>query len=197
MILRDIDVIIIGGSAGSYNVVRKILSSLPADFPLPIVLCLHRLRDVRNGFAESLNINSVLPVREVLDKDLLKPGTVFLSPANYHLFIEPGRTLALSTDEDINYSRPSIDLTFDTAGKTLGNSMAGILLSGTNKDGSRGLFSAYKNGAYTVIQDPQNAQFAQMPAEVLKYFRPHKILKDSEMPEFINSLKNNNYAQIS
>lgn len=190
----DIKVIVIGGSAGSYNVVRKILASIPSDFPLPVILCLHRLRDVRNGFAESLNIDSNLPVREAQDKDALKPGCVYLSPANYHLYVEPDKSLALSTQEDINYSRPSIDLTFETAGFSFGSGMAGILLSGTNKDGSKGLFSAFRKGAFTVIQDPQNAQFGIMPGEALTYFRPAMILKDSEIPEFIISLKNNSYA---
>lgn len=190
----DIEVIVIGGSAGSYSVVRKILSSLPHDFPLPLIMCLHRLRDIRNGFAESLNIDSTLPVREVQDKDALRPGCVYLSPANYHLLIEPDRSLALSTQEDINYSRPSIDLTFETAGLSLGVHMAGILLSGTNKDGAKGLCCASRNGAFTVVQDPENAQFGIMPGEAIAYFKPSMILKDSEITEFIISLKNNYYA---
>lgn len=191
---RDIEVIVIGGSAGSYNVIRKILSSIPVDFPLPLVMCLHRLRDIRNGFAESLNIDSNIPVREVEDKDALLPGYAYLSPSNYHLFVEPDRSLALSTQEDINYSRPSIDLTFETAGFSLGSRMAGILLSGTNKDGAKGLFNASRNGAFTIVQDPQNAQFGIMPGEALTYFKPSMILKDTEIPEFIISLKNNDYA---
>ncbi|HEX2976169.1 MAG TPA: chemotaxis protein CheB [Bacteroidales bacterium] len=191
---RDIKVIIIGGSAGSYNVVRSILSSIPADFHLPVVMCLHRLRDVRSGFAESLNISSNLPVREAQDKDELQPGVVYLSPANYHLYIERDMSIALSTHEEIHYSRPSIDLTFETAGFSLGGAMAGILLSGTNRDGSKGLYSAYRRGAFTVVQDPGNAQFGIMPAEALTYFKPHLILTDTEISEFVNSLKDNVYA---
>lgn len=191
---REIKVIVIGGSAGSYNVVRSILSSIPADFSLPLVMCLHRLRDVRSGFAESLNISSNLPVREAQDKDLLQPGQVYLSPANYHLYIEPDKSIALSTQEEIHYSRPSIDLTFETSGFSLGSAMAGILLSGTNRDGAKGLFSAFRKGAYTVVQDPANAQFGIMPAEALTYFKPHRILTDNEISEFINSLNGNVYA---
>jgi two-component system, chemotaxis family, protein-glutamate methylesterase/glutaminase len=191
---ENIKIVIIGGSAGSYNVVKKILSSVPANFPLPIVLCLHRLKDVRNGFVESLNIDSSIPVKEPLDKDPVKAGFAYLSPANYHMLIEPGQSFALSTESDINYSRPSIDITMETAGFAFRGKMAGIVLSGTNTDGARGLFSAYKNGAFTVIQQPGNAQFATMPGEVLKYFTPHKIFTDEEIVSFINSLKGNKYV---
>lgn len=192
--INDIKIVIIGGSAGSYNVVRKILSSLPQNFQLPIILCLHRLKDIRNGFAESLNIDSKIKVREPFDKDRVESGYVYLSPANYHLLIEPGQYFALSTESDINYSRPSIDLTFETAGYSFRQKMAGIVLSGTNSDGAKGLFSAFKNGAYTIIQDPENAQFSTMPNEVLKYFSPHKILTDDGIIEFINSLNRNSYV---
>lgn len=192
--IRDIGVIVIGGSAGSYNIIRRILSSVPADFPIPVVLCLHRLKEFRSGFAESLNITSKLPVKEAHDKDILRPGTVYLSPANYHLMIEPDRTIALSTEDDVNYSRPSIDITFESAGYSLKSRMAGILLSGTNTDGARGLFSAFRHGAITVIQNPENAQFAIMPNEVLSYFNPHFILSDSEITQLIISLNTNYHA---
>lgn len=192
--VKGIKIIVIGGSAGSYNVIKKILLSLPADFPLPIVLCLHRLKDVRNGFVESLNLGSKVTVREPEDKDPVKPGFVYLSPANYHLLIEPGHNFALSTEDNINYSRPSIDITFETAGYAFRDKMAGIILSGANGDGAKGFYSAYKNGAYTIIQDPENASFKIMPGEVLKFFKPHKVLTDNEIVEFINSLSHNCYV---
>jgi two-component system, chemotaxis family, protein-glutamate methylesterase/glutaminase len=190
----SIKIIVIGGSAGSFNVVRKILSSVPSDYPLPIILCLHRLKDVRNGFCESLNLVSTIPVIEPLDKDPVKKGFVYLSPSNYHMLIEPGNNIALSTEPVVNYSRPSIDLTLETAGYSYRSKMAGIILSGTNSDGAKGLFSAFKNGAYTIIQDPENAQFSAMPKEVLKYFKPHRVLTDDGIINFINSLNRNSYV---
>jgi two-component system, chemotaxis family, protein-glutamate methylesterase/glutaminase len=192
--LRDIKIVIIGGSAGSFNVVKKLLSSLSPDYPIPIILCLHRLKDVRNGFVESLNIDSKIPVVEPNDKDKVKAGFVYLSPANYHLLIEPGLNFALSTESDINYSRPSIDLTFESAGYSFREKMVGIILSGANTDGAMGLSSAYKNGAFTIIQDPETACFNTMPKEVLKHIAPHKILTDTEIVEFVNSLNNNIYV---
>jgi two-component system chemotaxis response regulator CheB len=186
---EDFKIVIIGGSAGSYNVVKKILSSIREDFPLPIILCLHRLKDIRSGFVESLNIGSKIPVKEPHDKDPIKPGFAYLGPANYHLLIEPGHSFALSTECDINYSRPSLDVTFETAGYSFREKMAGIILSGANSDGAKGIYSAFKNGAYTIIQDPENAQFSTMPNEVLKYYTPHKILSDEGIVNFINSIK--------
>lgn len=192
--IKDIKIIVIGGSAGSFNTVRKVLSSIGKDFPLPIILCLHRLKDIRSGFVESLNISSNLMVVEPLDKDPIKPGFAYLSPSNYHLLIENAQNFALSTEPDINYSRPSLDITFETAGNSFRDKMAGIILSGANTDGSKGLFSAFKNGAYTIIQKPENAQFNIMPGEAIKYFTPHKILTDDEIVVFINSLTCNNYV---
>jgi len=188
---ENIRIVVIGGSAGSYNVVGKILSSIPSGFPLPIIFCLHRLKDVRNGFVESLNLRSAMLVKEPDDKDSIRPGYAYLSPSNYHLLIEPGHTFALSIDENVNYSRPSIDLTFETAGYSYRDKMAGILLSGANSDGAKGLYSAFRNGAYTIIQDPENAHFKTMPGEVLKHFSPHKKFTDNEIVKFINSLKDN------
>lgn len=192
--IKDIKIVVIGGSAGSFSTVRKVLCSIGKDFPLPVVLCLHRLKDVRSGFVESLNINSNLPVVEPLDKDPIKAGFAYLSPANYHLLIENAQYFALSTESDINYSRPSLDITFETAGNSFQDKMAGIILSGANTDGSKGLFSAFRNGAYTIVQKPENAQFSAMPGEALKYFTPHKILTDDEIVVFINSLTCNNYV---
>lgn len=188
---ENIRIIVIGGSAGSYSVVGKILSSLPSDFHLPVVLCLHRLKEIRNGFVESLNINSRMTVKEPLDKEPVKPGFVYLSPSNYHLMIEPAHTFALSTEDDVNYSRPSIDITFETSSYSYRKQMAGILLSGANADGARGLYKAYLNGAYTVVQDPSNAGFKTMPAEAFKYFTPHLKATDDEIVSFMLSLKKN------
>ena len=103
--------VVIGGSAGSFQGVVKILGQLPKGFPLPIIMCLHRLKHVRNGFVEALSIKSVVQVTEPNDKETIKKGNVYLAPANYHMSVELGNHFALSTEEMINNSRPSIDIT--------------------------------------------------------------------------------------
>ncbi len=103
--------VVIGGSAGSFQGVVKILAQLPKGFPLPIIMCLHRLKHVRNGFVEALSIKSVVQVTEPNDKETIKKGNVYLAPANYHMSVELGNHFALSTEEMINNSRPAIDIT--------------------------------------------------------------------------------------
>lgn len=159
--------VIIGGSAGSFQVVTKILGNLSASFPLPLVLALHRLKHVRHGFVEALSIKSVLPVIEPLDKEALKPGKVYLAPANYHLYIELAGKFALSTEAPVNHSRPAIDLTFSTGAYSYKEKTIGIILSGANKDGAVGLKKVKDHGGLTIVQDPKEAQMPTMPFAAL------------------------------
>src|ERR1051325_4609683 len=101
--------VVIGGSAGSFQGIVKILAALPKDFPLPVFMALHRLKHVRHGFVEALSLKSSLPVVEPDDKESVRKSTVYVAPANYHMSIELGNHLALSTEEMVNNSRPSID----------------------------------------------------------------------------------------
>ncbi|MEZ5071387.1 MAG: chemotaxis protein CheB [Bacteroidales bacterium] len=173
---RAYQVVVIGGSAGSFPVVRKILSTLPAGYPLPVVFCLHRLKEVRHGLLESLAYVSNLPVEEPGDKQRVEPGRVYLAPANYHLLVEEEHTFALSIDREINFSRPSIDLTFASFGHVYGGRMLGIILSGANVDGASGMLQAHRRGALAVIQDPEEALVGTMPRKVLGLFQPDHIL---------------------
>jgi len=181
-------IIVIGGSAGSFNIVRKILSNLPEDYPIPIVMCLHRLKEYRNGFVESLNFVSRLRVSEPFDKDPVKSGCAYLSPANYHLLVENTRTFALSTEEEVNFSRPSLDLTFETVARSYREHVTAILLSGANRDGAEGIHFCHRQGAFTIIQDPEEALFRTMPQEALRLFKPDKILKTEEIINYLNVL---------
>ncbi len=181
--------IIIGGSAGSFQVVTKILSKLPANFNIPIVLALHRLKHVRHGFVEALSIKSVLPVVEPLDKEGLKPGKVYLAPANYHLYVELAGKFALSTEEPVNHSRPAIDLSFMTGAYSYKEKTIGIILSGANKDGAMGLKKVKDWGGLTIVQDPAEAQMPTMPKAALDMAgQVDHILKVDEIIKFLNSL---------
>lgn len=179
---------VIGGSAGSFNLVRRILESLPASFPLPVVLCLHRRRDIRNGFVESLNPGSSLKVVEPLDKEPIKNGFAYLAPSNYHLIVENNETVSLSTGEEENYSRPSIDLTFKSAAEAYGEKMIAVILSGANSDGAKGISFSKSKGALTIVQSPEDAPFETMPREALKLFNPDRIMSCDEIIDFLKSL---------
>lgn len=160
--------IVIGGSAGSFQGITKILAKVPNDFPLPIIMCLHRLKHVRNGFIEALSIKSIKDVIEPYDKESIKRGKVYLAPANYHLSIELGHYFGLSTEEMVNNSRPSIDITLETAAYTYKNRLIGILLSGANKDGAIGMKKIKASGGLTIVQDPAECMIDTMPKAALQ-----------------------------
>jgi two-component system chemotaxis response regulator CheB len=180
--------VVIGGSAGSFPVVSKILQSLPKSFPLPIVLCLHRLKHIRHGFVEALSIKSTLPVSEPNDKEIVRPGRAYLAPANYHMYLELGNTFALSTDEMVNFSRPAIDLTFDSVSYIHRDKMIGIMLSGANSDGAQGIYLAKKRGATTIVQDPDEATMRTMPDAALRKHKPDHILNSDGIINFLKQL---------
>ena len=180
--------VVIGGSAGSFQLVGKLLAALPTDFPLPIILCLHRLKHVRHGFVEALSIKSNLPIREPEDKEHLKRGTAYLAPANYHLLLDLGPSFALSTDEMVNNSRPAIDLTLDSASYVFRDKLIGILLSGANRDGAFGMKRIAERGGHTIVQDPAESMIDTMPAAALRLTPIDQVLPIAEIIGFLTDL---------
>jgi two-component system chemotaxis response regulator CheB len=155
--------VVIGGSAGSFQGVVKILAQLPKGFPLPIIMCLHRLKHVRNGFVEALSIKSVVQVTEPNDKENIKKGNIYLAPANYHMSVELGNHFALSTEEMINNSRPAIDITLASCAFVYKEKLVGILLSGANKDGALGMKQIHDRAGLTIVQEPTECMIDTMP----------------------------------
>jgi len=180
--------LMIGGSAGSFQVIVYILSHLPEGFPMPIFLSLHRLKHVRNGFVESLSIKSKIKILEPNDKEVTKPGVAYLAPANYHMLIDIDRRISLSTSRQVNHSRPSIDLSFQTAAEAYRSNLLGVILSGANKDGAYGLKRVAECGGYTIVQDPETSQISTMPKSALNLLTPDKILDVEGISNFINKL---------
>ena len=180
--------IVIGGSAGSFQGITQILSALPADFSLPIIMCLHRLKHVRNGFVEALSIKSIKPVVEPYDKEQIKKGRVYLAPANYHMSIELGNNFALSTEEMFNNSRPAIDITLETAAYNYRDKLIGILLSGANKDGALGMKRIKDRGGLTIIQDPEECMIDTMPTAARNITEIDHTLKVQEIVKFLKEL---------
>jgi two-component system chemotaxis response regulator CheB len=180
--------VVIGGSAGSFQGINKILAELPKEFPLPIFMCLHRLKHVRNGFVEALSIKSTKPVVEPYDKEIIKRGQIYLAPANYHMSLELGNSIALSTEEMENNSRPAIDYTFETAAYVFRDKLVGILLSGANKDGAYGMMRIKQKGGLTIVQDPEESTINAMPNAALAQTKVDMILKVDEIIEFLLEL---------
>jgi len=180
--------VIIGGSAGSFQVVTKILSSLTENFPIPVLLCLHRLKHVRSGFVEALSLKSNIPIEEPYDKEQLKPGKAYLAPANYHMFVELVNRIALSTDEPINHSRPGIDLSFITAANAYRDKLIGIILSGANRDGALGLKAVSDNGGTTVVQDPSECEVKTMTESAMQLAKVDYVYTTNQIIRFLSKI---------
>ena len=186
--MSNFKAVIIGGSAGSFQIISLILAGIKKDFKLPIIIALHRLKHIREGFVETLSYQSQLPILEPMDKERIKPGIVYISPANYHLYVELNDTLSLSTEPLVHHCRPAIDLTLHSAGFVYREQALGIILSGANKDGAFGLNKLKEYGGTTLVQEPAEAQVNTMPNAVLERFKPDYIYKVEQIIRFLNSL---------
>jgi two-component system chemotaxis response regulator CheB len=169
----------IGGSAGGISAVTTIVAALPACFPLPVVVVLHQSPDQPPCWVEYLGHQAKLPVTEAEDKMPLVAGTVYCAPPGYHLLLETDGALALSVDEKVNFSRPSIDLLFSSAADAFGAALIGVVLTGANNDGAAGLAEIAAAGGLTMVQSPCTAQWPTMPAAALQAV-PEALVADLE-----------------
>lgn len=178
---RQFEAVVIGGSAGALEVLRKILPTMPIGLPVPVIIVLHLPRRPPEGLTELLARECRLPVRQAEDKEPLQPGVVYVAPAGYHLLIEGHRAFALSVDEPVHFSRPSIDVLFESARDAFGARLLAILLTGASQDGAAGLHEISRAGAVTIVQSPDSAEAAAMPAAALALFRPSHVWTPAEM----------------
>lgn len=158
--------IVIGGSLGGMAALREILRPLPASFPVPIAVVLHRHRDSDDALVPLLQRELHLPVREVLDKDSIQAGQVHVAPCDYHLLVEP-MYFSLSTDDPVQFARPSIDVLFESAADVFGSRVIGVILTGANRDGAHGAREIHRRGGAVIVQEPATAECDVMPAAAL------------------------------
>lgn len=153
----------------------KLLGSLPADFSIPVVIVQHRSKDSERLLGQLLQDSTDLKVCEIEDKDPMCPGTVHIAPANYHVLIEPGY-FSLSVEEPVRFSRPSIDVMFASAADSYQTGAIGVVLTGANEDGSRGLKHIVKRGGRALVQDPKTAEIPVMPQAAIREVPTAEIL---------------------
>jgi two-component system chemotaxis response regulator CheB len=179
--------IVIGGSAGSFDLLRLILSSLPGSLACPIVIVVH-LPPHSSGLAHVFGNETALPVKQAEDKEPIEPGTIYTAPPSYHLLIESHRAFALSADPPVHFSRPAIDVLFESARDVYGPNLVGILLSGASEDGAAGLQEIHRAGGITVVQAPSSAESSIMPAAALALFEPTYTWTPAEIVTGLNRL---------
>lgn len=181
------ELITIGCSMGGMQALQMIFSALPKDFSVPIAVVQHRYRTSNEGLPAFLRRHTKLNVVDTTDKEWIKPGTVYLAPANYHLLVERGE-LSLSVDEKVEYSRPSIDVMFESAADAYGSSLIGVVLTGANADGARGAARIKKRGGFVIAQDPRTAESPAMPQAAIDAARVDRILPLDRIGPFLVEL---------
>jgi two-component system chemotaxis response regulator CheB len=185
----DIELIAIGASAGGVDALGLLLRALPATLKSAIVIVLHIAPNSANLLPNVYADRCSLPVKEAEDKEQIVAGTVYFAPADYHLLIEPDKSFALSVEAPVHYSRPSIDLTFESAAFAYDATMLGIILTGASADGAAGLLCVRQQGGRSWVQDPAQAHSPVMPAAAIKLAGADSILSLAEMATYLERME--------
>lgn len=183
------EAIIIGGSAGAFKVIRGILSQLKPDFGMPIIVVVHRHRHSNTDFEKQLSRDCTLEVRQAEMHMAISGAQVYVAPPDYHLLLEENRTFSLSLEAPVNFARPSIDVTFESAAQVYGNRLIGIILTGANPDGSEGLYITKQRGGYTIVQSTESSESREMPRSAINRVSPHKIIDADSIGNFLNTFE--------
>jgi two-component system chemotaxis response regulator CheB len=179
--------VVIGGSAGSLDVLRGIVRALPPSLGCPIAIVIH-LPAHSHGLADLLGVDATLTVKQAEDKEPISAGCVYIAPPSYHLLIEATHTFALSVDPPVHFSRPAIDVLFETACDVYGANLIGVLLSGASEDGAAGLQEIHAAGGTTIVQSPLSAEAAIMPSAALALFEPTYVWSPNELASGLSQL---------
>jgi two-component system, chemotaxis family, protein-glutamate methylesterase/glutaminase len=187
-----IDAVAIGASAGGVEALAFLLPAVPAALRAAILIVLHLPRERASVLAEIFSSKCARPVREAVDKEPVEPGTVYFAPPDYHLLVDragpAGAQLALSADDLVNFSRPSIDVLFESAADVYGQRLLGIILTGANHDGAAGLAAVHEAKGITVVQHPDTAQSSMMPMAAMKRSPVDYVLTLEQIAELLRTL---------
>ena len=183
-----VELLVIGGSAGSLEVILKALKHLNKGLPFAIIIVLHRKPSNDSTLIDLLSSKTKATVIEANEKEPINPGCIYIAPADYHLLIENDRTLSLDYSEKINFSRPCIDITFQTAAEVYKSSLACLLLSGANADGVEGLELVKTMNGLTAVQNPKTAEVSFMPQKALDKINVDYIVDGDKVIDFIDML---------
>lgn len=185
---RKCEAVIIGGSAGSIEVLLKMAPALLPTLPFPIFIVLHRKYSIDSSLRDLIAHKTALPVKDIEDKDPVYSGTIYIAPADYHLLLEKDRQFSLDNSEKINFSRPSLDVAFESASEVYGAGLMGVLLSGANSDGTEGFRTIRSAGGVTVAQSPDSSPVPYMPQSAIDNAVVDYVFPILGIAEYINSV---------
>lgn len=185
MTLPPAEAVVIGASAGAFDALSALLPELPATYRLPVIIVVHVPADRKSLLAELFAARCEVTVREAEDKEPIRGGVVYFAPPNYHLLIEANKSLSLSSDEPLHFSRPAIDVLFESAADAYGEGLIGVILTGANSDGAAGLEAVCAAGGVALVQDPDGAYASAMPLAAIHACPEARILPLTEIAAYL------------
>jgi two-component system, chemotaxis family, protein-glutamate methylesterase/glutaminase len=188
-VARDLDAVVIGTSAGGVDALSVILPALPPRLHAAVFIVLHLPRERPSLLVDIFAPKCVVPVREAEDKQPVERGVVYFAPPDYHLLVDTGPRIALSADDPVNFSRPSIDVLFESAADLYGERLLGIILTGASHDGAAGLEAVRRAGGATIVQQPESAQVPLMTESALKRGPVDRVLSLEQIADLLRTLE--------
>jgi two-component system chemotaxis response regulator CheB len=185
---KAVEAVVVGASAGAVDALSLILPELPPACSFPVVVVVHVPSGRSSLLAQIFRDRCALRVEEPTDKEPVSAGTIWFAPPGYHLLIERNHAFALSIEGPVKFSRPSIDVLFESAADAYGESLCGVVLTGANDDGAEGLSAIARHGGLVVVQDPSTAEAKEMPKAAILATKPHVVLGPAEIGRFLASL---------
>ena len=170
------EAIVIGASSGGMNAIKMIAKHLPLNFSIPIIMVLHLSPQSNGQWISFLNVEGNIKIKEADEKERPEPGVIYVAPPNYHLLIEKDKTFSLTIDERVNFARPAIDVLFESAAEVYKSALIGIVITGSNNDGTKGIKKIKENGGLVVVENPQTAESSFMPASAIAAAKADHIL---------------------
>lgn len=181
------EILLLGGSAGSFKLLFQIVKALPADLNKVVIIVMHRKKNFVSEIEKLFAQNSRMPLKEISDKDKINKSTIYIAPANYHTLIEKDGYFGLDVSEALWYSKPSIDVTFESAADAWRDRCIAILFSGANQDGAQGMLKLRDAGSLTIVQHPEDAEMPEMPYAALNLNAIDYVLRTDEIFELLNN----------
>ncbi len=181
-------ILLLAGSAGGFSVILNILKSLERPIRIPVIVIVHRNPKYASSIEDTLSKALVQKIKTADDKEAIENGTIYFAPAGYHLLVEPDYSFSLDISEPVQYSRPSIDVTFESVAEIYKENCTAILFSGANQDGAQGLLMIKRYGGKTFVQDPATAEVPIMPEAAIQIDAQERILTIQEIKDYIKQL---------